>query len=128
MMGGGRPPRTGDWDCNKCGNNNFHFRTECRRCLRPRHLSDRSHGGPRFHPRGGYFGGHRPYRPMYHVPPRDGGVKRKTEEEEGKEAKEAKTGETKTDTAAAIVEGAAKTEEGADAEAGVKEEHIDLTA
>eukprot|EP00116_Pleurobrachia_bachei_P002249 sb/3462511/ len=130
-MGGGRPPRTGDWDCNKCGNNNFHFRTECRRCLRPRSLSDRTHGGPGFQPRGGYFGGHRPYRPMYHVPPRDGGVKRKTEEEEGKESKEAKTEETtETKTEATATEESAAADskqETAEVKEGVKEEQIDST-
>jgi len=29
-------PRPGDWDCPKCQNSNFQFRTECRRCKEPR--------------------------------------------------------------------------------------------
>jgi hypothetical protein len=28
--------RSGDWDCSKCGNNNFASRTNCRRCQEPK--------------------------------------------------------------------------------------------
>lgn len=31
-----RQPRKGDWDCSKCKNNNFAFRTECFRCQEPK--------------------------------------------------------------------------------------------
>lgn len=31
--GGEKKGRDGDWDCPKCHNNNFAFRTECKRCF-----------------------------------------------------------------------------------------------
>ena len=87
------PPRPGDWDCIHCGNSNFHFREECRRCKTKRDNADkakvspdqgnkRSHYRPNFRPpfvapgfppRGPPFmrgGPHPGMRPYFGGPPR----------------------------------------------------------
>lgn len=45
-----RQPREGDWDCSKCKNNNFSFRTECFRCQEPKGEDVKSSSGS-FHSR-----------------------------------------------------------------------------
>ena len=46
-----RPTRGGDWDCPKCNNSNFSFRTECNRCGEPR---GDARGAPRNDRRSGF--------------------------------------------------------------------------
>ena len=78
------PPRPGDWNCSKCGNSNFQFRTECRRCKVARSEADKGPPGgappppfrhpfrPGFPPRGHPFPphGHPGMRPPFMGHPR----------------------------------------------------------
>ncbi|MBT3476601.1 MAG: hypothetical protein HN458_01470 [Euryarchaeota archaeon] len=45
--GGNEDRRDGDWDCSKCQNSNFAFRTECNRCGAPRGGGGGGNRGPR---------------------------------------------------------------------------------
>lgn len=63
------PPRPGDWDCVHCGNSNFQFRQECRRCKVPRDEAEKGKISPEkaasgaAKMQGGRGGPRHPYRP-----------------------------------------------------------------
>lgn len=66
------PPRPGDWDCVHCGNSNFQFRQECRRCKVSR--SDAEKGKVSSDKPAAGMGSRPPFRPPFHpahaFPPR----------------------------------------------------------
>ena len=67
------PPRPGDWECVHCGNSNFQFRQECRRCKVARCDAEKGKVPPdKAAEAAASMGARPPYRPPFHpgFPPR----------------------------------------------------------
>ncbi len=63
------PPRPGDWECVHCGNSNFQFRQECRRCKVARPDAEKGKVAPdKAAQIAASMGPRPPFRPPFHHP------------------------------------------------------------